>query len=62
MSVSVTNCNTGCGAVAAIKPLALQFDICEPFFYLLTQVTISFDGYDVVCGRLRANALNNHFN
>jgi hypothetical protein len=42
MSVSVTNGNTGCGAVAAIKPLALQFDICEPFFDLFTQMTISF--------------------
>jgi hypothetical protein len=34
--------NTGCGAVAAIKPLALQFDIYEPFFDLFTQMMISF--------------------
>jgi hypothetical protein len=40
--MSVANGNTGCGAAAAIKPLALQFDICEPFFDLFTQMTISF--------------------
>jgi hypothetical protein len=42
MSVSVTNGNTGCGAVAAIKSLALEFDISEPFFDLFTQMKICF--------------------
>jgi hypothetical protein len=34
ISVSVANGNTDCGAVAAIKPLELEFNISESFFDL----------------------------